>query len=73
MAKAGSVEDAARVFGWINEVFAQRNMPRQPSEYRANQSTLALLRDRLPPDELVRLCAEGARMSEKEACQLSVL
>ena len=73
MAKVGSAEDAARVFGWINEVYAQKDRPRQPTEHRANQNTLALLRERLSPDQLARLCADGARMSEKEACRLSVL
>ena len=69
-AKVGQVEAAAHAYGWINNIFAQKNIKRQPNELRANQSTLALLRDQLSQDEFARLCADGARMSEKEVCQL---
>jgi hypothetical protein len=32
----------------------------------------ALFRDKLLPDELEKLLAEGAKMSEDEACRLAV-
>jgi len=73
LAKVGSAEPAARVCGWIDNYFEQRQLKRQPNEYRSNQSALALLRDKLSSDELGRLCAEGARMSEQQVCQLAVL
>jgi hypothetical protein len=61
------------VYGWIENIYVQKNMRRQPVEMRTNQSTLALLRDQLPSDELARFCAEGARMSEEEVCRLALL
>jgi predicted ATPase/DNA-binding winged helix-turn-helix (wHTH) protein len=73
LAKVGKVEAAARVYGWIQNTYAQKHVMRQPLELRTSQNTLALLRDQLSPDELARFFAEGARMSEKEVCHLALL
>lgn len=72
LAKSGQIEVAARVLGWIDSVIAPKGVKRQPNEARAMQSTLALLRDQLPADELARLCAEGAQIGEEEACRLAL-
>jgi hypothetical protein len=73
LAKTGQAETAARVLGWVDNTFVPKGIQRQPNELRAMQTTLALLRGQLPADELARLCAEGAQISEEEACRLALL
>ena len=45
---------------------------RQPNEMRARASLDAMFRDRLPADKLERLLAEGALLSEDDACGLAL-
>ena len=45
---------------------------RQPNEARARERLHALLREKLAADELERLLAEGANMSEDDACRLAL-
>jgi hypothetical protein len=52
--------------------FAAKETSRQPNEARARDRLEALLREKLTPEELERLLAEGAKMSEDEACRLAL-
>jgi predicted ATPase len=69
-AMAGKVASAARVAGYADSTFAAKETPRQPHDARVRDRLQALLRDKISPDELERLLAEGTKMSEDEACRL---
>jgi tetratricopeptide (TPR) repeat protein len=71
-ALAGKVANAARVAGYADSIFAAKRTSRQFNEARAHVRVQALLREKLVPDELERLLAEGAKMSEDEACRLAL-
>jgi predicted ATPase/DNA-binding winged helix-turn-helix (wHTH) protein len=71
-ALAGKVADGARLAGYIDSTFATKGQPRQPNEARARERLQTLVRDKLAPDELERLLAEGAKMNEDEACRLAL-
>jgi hypothetical protein len=71
-AMAGKVANAARLAGFTDSIFAAKETSRQPNEARARKRLQALLREKLAPDELERLLAEGAKMSEDEACRIAV-
>ena len=72
LAKAGQMETAARLHGWINTYFLSKRITRQPNELRAMNSAAKMLREHFTPEVLTRLCAEGARLSEAEICNLAV-
>ena len=71
-ALADKVANAARLAGYADATHAAKDAPRQPNEARARDRLQGLLRENLSPDELERLLAEGARMSEDEACRLAL-
>ena len=71
-ALAGKVANAARLAGFTDGAHIARKMSRQPNEVRAQARLRALLRENIAPDQLERLLAEGARMSEDEACRLAL-
>jgi tetratricopeptide (TPR) repeat protein len=71
-ALAGKVANAACLSGYADAAFAAKQSSRQPNEAHAHDRLQALLRQRLDPDELERLLAEGAKMSEDEACRLAL-
>jgi tetratricopeptide (TPR) repeat protein len=71
-ALAGNVASAARVAGFADSTFAAKETSRQPNEARARDRLQALLRDKISPDEIERLLAEGAKMREDEACRLAL-
>jgi hypothetical protein len=71
-ALAGNVGNAARLAGYADSAVVAKESPRQPNEARARAGLQALLREKLHPDELERLLAEGAKMSEDEACRLAL-
>jgi tetratricopeptide (TPR) repeat protein len=71
-AMAGKVANAARLAGFTDSIFAAKETSRQPNEARARKRLQALLRGKLAPDELERLLAEGAKMSDDEACRIAV-
>jgi predicted ATPase/DNA-binding winged helix-turn-helix (wHTH) protein len=71
-ALAGKVANAARLAGFADSTYAAKESPRQPNEARARARLHALLREKVATDELERLLAEGAKMSEDEACQLAL-
>ena len=68
----GSVENAARVAGFAAAAFDTNELQRQPNEARAHARLYALLRERMESDELKRLLAQGAEMSEEEACRIAL-
>jgi predicted ATPase/DNA-binding winged helix-turn-helix (wHTH) protein len=71
-ALVGKVADAARLAGYEDAAFAAKQTPRQPNEMRARARLQTLLREKLVPDELERLLAEGAKMTGDEACRLAL-
>ena len=64
--------DAARLAGYVDAVFAARGLVRQANEARARASLDHVLRDRLNTSERATLMAEGAAMSEEDACRLAL-
>jgi predicted ATPase/DNA-binding winged helix-turn-helix (wHTH) protein len=71
-AMAGIVANAARLAGFADATFAAKETSRQPNEARARARLQALLQEKLVPDELQRLFAEGAKISEDAACRIAV-
>ncbi len=71
-ALAGKIANAARMAGFADSTFAAKQASRPPNEARARNRLQALLREALTPDELERLLAEGAKMSEEETCRLAL-
>jgi tetratricopeptide (TPR) repeat protein len=67
---AGKLANAARTAGYTDSAFAAKESSRQPNETRAHDRLQVLLREKLAPGELERLLAEGAKISEEEACRL---
>lgn len=71
-ALAGKLANAARLAGYANSAFAAKKSSRQPNEARAHDRLHLLLREKLEPDELEYLLAEGSKMNEDEACLLAL-
>jgi hypothetical protein len=66
-ALAGKLDDAARVVGFADAAFEARKITRQPNEARSRERLQRLLRERLSPDAVARLCAEGAALTQESA------
>jgi len=71
-ALVGRWADAARLAGYIDALFATRGIVRQVNEARARARLDRLLHDRLAANERVGLMAEGASMTEQDACRLAL-
>jgi len=71
-ARAGKLANAARLTGFVDSAHTAKKAIRQPNEMRAHAQVQTLLRERLAPDELECLLAEGAKMSEDEACRMAL-
>jgi predicted ATPase/DNA-binding winged helix-turn-helix (wHTH) protein len=71
-ALAGKVRDAARLAGYANHIWAAKEAERQPNEGRARKRLQVVLGENLAPDQLESLLAEGAKLSEDEACRLAL-
>jgi predicted ATPase len=71
-ALADKLSNAARLAGFADHIFAVKQATRHPIDARHRKLLDALLREKLVPDELERLRAEGAKLSEEEACQLAL-
>jgi tetratricopeptide (TPR) repeat protein len=71
-ALASKVGNAARLTGYIDSAFTANESSRQPNEARARDRLQTLLHDKLSIDELERLLADGAKISEDEACRLAL-
>jgi predicted ATPase/DNA-binding winged helix-turn-helix (wHTH) protein len=71
-ALVGRWADAARLTGYADAMFAGRGTVRQINEARARARLDRLLRDRLDGNERAQLMAEGATMTEENACRLAL-
>ncbi len=71
-AKRGRHDVAARIAGWNDATVRTKDVRRQINEQRAYEHTLAILREKLAADELERLLADGARMTEDDICRLAI-
>ena len=71
-ALAGKPVNAARIAGYADSKYTAEESTRQPNEARARERLQALLHEKLDPDELQRLLAEGAKLSEDEACRVAL-
>jgi tetratricopeptide (TPR) repeat protein len=71
-ALAGKLAEASRLAGFSDYGWTRRQAIRQPNEVRARDRLQSLLRERFSADELERLFANGAAMSEAEACRLAL-
>jgi len=69
---AGKLFDAARLAGYAEHTFVAKQAARHPIDMRQRKRLDELLRDKLAPDELERLLAEGAKLSDDEACRLAL-
>jgi len=65
-AKAGRIENAARLWGYADQL-AENGAFRQQNERQAIDALAALLSGALPTDRLEELKAAGRRLSEDEA------
>jgi hypothetical protein len=71
-ALAGKLFDAARLAGYADYEWSRQEATREPVEARARDRLLSVLTQQLPPDELERLRAEGAKLSDAQACRLAL-
>jgi len=71
-ALAGKLAEAARLAGYADSNYATGTSRRQPNEARARARLHRLLLDHADADDLLRQLADGARISEEEACRLAV-
>jgi tetratricopeptide (TPR) repeat protein len=71
-ALTGKIADAVRVAGYADSTFAAKKMTRQPNEARARDRLQVVLQEEFPADELASLLAEGATLSEDDACRLVI-
>ena len=72
VACAGKPRDAARLAGYADFVHAEKASTRGRQTMRIRDRLFDLLHANLPPDALDRLLAEGAKLSEDEACRLAL-
>ena len=68
LAKAGKVEDAARVWGYAEPA----GTAWQPNERRAVESVKALLREELTPERLRELLKTGRHLGEDQVIALAI-
>jgi tetratricopeptide (TPR) repeat protein len=71
-ALAGKVENAARLAGFADSIFAAKKMSRQPHDAHIRDRLQVLLEEKLTPKQLERLSAEGASFGDDEACRLAL-
>jgi predicted ATPase/DNA-binding winged helix-turn-helix (wHTH) protein len=70
--KLGRAEDAARALGRSRAVIGARSDAREINEQRAHDDALAELERAFAPDELQRLFAEGAALTDDDAARRAV-
>jgi hypothetical protein len=68
----GKFTKAALLAGYADHAHAANDGTRSFVTARARSRLHALLREKLPADELERLLAAGAKLSEDEACRLAL-
>jgi hypothetical protein len=72
VALTGNTASAARLAGYADAAYTAKATPREANEARARNRLQTLLRESFAAEELDRLLAEGATMSEDEACRLAL-
>ncbi|HEX6793494.1 MAG TPA: hypothetical protein VF304_06530, partial [Casimicrobiaceae bacterium] len=72
LAKAGHAQSAARLLGYTDHEHERFKNQRQVNEARARASVMAILNERMTPEELAHQMAEGAKLGEDEAVQLAL-
>ena len=72
LAKAGHVEAAARLLGYVDGEHARFARHRLHNEARARASLLRILNEAMSPAELAQRMAEGATLNEDEAARLAL-
>jgi predicted ATPase/DNA-binding winged helix-turn-helix (wHTH) protein len=70
--KRGRMADAARALGRAEAAHALRKGRRELAEQRIRDQLEALLREALPADDLQRLLAEGAALSDEQAARIAL-
>jgi predicted ATPase/DNA-binding winged helix-turn-helix (wHTH) protein len=68
----GHHAEAARMVGYADAIYLASQISRQPNEARARARLQALLHERLGCAEVARLLADGATLSEDEACRIAL-
>jgi tetratricopeptide (TPR) repeat protein len=63
---------AARLAGYADFIYTTKETSRGPNEVRAHARLQTLLCEKFTRDELERLLAEGAKLSEDEACRVAL-
>jgi predicted ATPase/DNA-binding winged helix-turn-helix (wHTH) protein len=71
-ALVGKLANAARLSAYADSAYAAKQTSRQPNETRARDRLQALLQEKIAPAELASLLAEGATMSEDDACEMAL-
>lgn len=71
-ALVGRPTDATRLAGYVDAMYATRGIVRQVNEARARARLDQLLHERLDANERAQLMAEGATMTEEDACRLAL-
>jgi predicted ATPase/DNA-binding winged helix-turn-helix (wHTH) protein len=71
-ALAGKLAEAARLAGYGDSNYAVGKSHRQPNEARARMRLQRLLLDQPNANDLLRELADGARISEDDACRLAL-
>jgi non-specific serine/threonine protein kinase len=71
-ALVGRWADAARLSGYVDAVVTAGSVVREPNEARARTRLDHVLGERLDTERRAALMAEGATMSEEDACRLAL-
>ena len=71
-ALAGRLSDAARLAGYSDHTWEQQRVTPHPIDARTSERLRPLLQQAFVAGELERLRAEGATLSEAEACELAL-
>jgi hypothetical protein len=71
-ALAGRLADAARLAGYADYAWSKQETMHHPVDARSQERLDSILRQQLPANDLERLRAEGAALSETAACRLAL-
>jgi hypothetical protein len=72
VAMTGKPQNAARIAGYEDAMFAAKKTSRQANEARARGRLQKLLQEQLAAQELDRLLADGAQLTDGEACRIAM-
>ena len=71
-ALAGRLSDAARLAGYSDCAWTSQQATPHPVDARTSDRLRSIFAEAFAPDELERLRAEGAQLSESQACELAL-